>query len=107
MISASILCSLSGTKSKDIHTRLFDKADRVGFGNDLKKSSLFSAGLVENHSGSDIIWENFSAGLHQAVWANVPTKIRRIKPPHEPFWFNLEARKTSETQKRLYQCFRK
>jgi hypothetical protein len=107
MISASIICTTSKSEIRKRQVRLFAKADRQGFHDDLEKLHCSVIGLMKKHSDIDLVWDTVRNGFHQAVDKNVPSKTCRIKPPHEPFWFNLEAKKACTKQKRLYRSYKK
>ena len=48
------------------------------------------------------VWNTFNEKLQESIDKCVPTKPRRRKPPHEPAWFNLTAKRACSKQRRLY-----
>lgn len=84
----------------------YNRANIDGFKKDLRRIHELLVNKIEKGDAIDLIWSIFRDGLLRCVDENVPCKQRRIKPPHEPCWFDLSAKKACRKRRRFYIRFK-
>jgi hypothetical protein len=108
MINATISspCALRSPLAPSIY-RNYSKANLQLFHESLSQVKNSIQNSIENKDSIDKVWNSFKSGLFNSIDKAVPLRVNKLKPPHEPYWFNNIARKACNKQRRLYSKYKK
>ena len=91
----------------DRYVKLYGKVDKMSFTESLLSVDTGVQHLISKKADIDSVYGVFSEGLTDAVRQHVPVKKIHGQRNHDACWFNNEARKLINKQKRMFSQYRK
>ena len=107
LISATITSPIAMNTPAPSSYRVYSKADLPLIHDSLADLNDLIQSSIDNGESINIVWDSFRNGLFAIIDKAVPQKVSKPKPPHETYWFSVNARRACSKQRRLYRLYKK
>ena len=98
--------SAAGFETPNI-VKMYGRANTEAISSVLCETLKHVTALIEKKANINEVWDQFQNDLEFAIKHHIPTKTFPKQNIHEPFWFNKEARKLVNKQRKLYNKYKK